>query len=262
MTFGCSPGSDPPADEPVVAPSPSVSLSFLQYRSDEGTRRALLRVTNHDDEVLSPTGIGVDWVGYGGRYRQDYDTTIAPGQTLDLRMSLPPPVCADGSGPAHGLVEVGATTARSRLDPFGQAILRQVWRRSCDKEYVGDRLGVALDDTWRRAGVGRSSYLVGRLDLTRRGGSAEVEVARLRGSVMFDLRLAEPSVLRSGSEHGWYPVELRPLRCDEHALGQSSQTFAWRSELRFHDDELRTVPLVPSLRTQVRANALLERACR
>lgn len=249
-------------DRRETTAGPSVTLSFLQYRSDEGTSRALLRVENHENRELVSTGIGVDWPGYGKHFRQPYDTTVGPRQTLDLRMTLPPPTCRRAHGPAFGLLELEDTTIRSELDDFGQAVIRQVWERACDEEYVDDRVGVFVDDDWRRAGSGQTSYLVGHLDLTRRNGDEEVRLPSLHGSVMFDLRPARAVVMDPAAATGSFPVELRPVRCDEHALGQSTQTFGWQADVRFGEARPRSVALHPGLRTQQQANALLRRACR
>jgi len=93
-------------------------------------------VVNHGDEELTVTGLGLDWAGYGGTWRQDYDTTVQPGQTLDLQMRLPEPVCNPTEEAARGVVEVDGRAVADELDASGRAFLRRVWRRACAEQYV------------------------------------------------------------------------------------------------------------------------------
>jgi len=254
---GCS-AAGPPQESPAT---PSVTLSFIQNRVDEGTPRAQLRVINHEKRALTPTGLGLDWSGYGGPFRQDYETTIAPGQTLDLRIILPEPSCTDGSEPVRGIVEFRSTTVRAQLDAFGQDVLRQVWQRACDEQYVEDRVGIRIDDKWRTAGNGRASYMRGRIDLTRRDGAEEILLPRVHGSVLFDLRLVGAAVLEPEAKQGSYVIELRPSRCDDHVLAESSHSFVWSAEVQADEARPRRVVLTPSLATQKQGYALVDRAC-
>lgn len=252
--------SEVPQQQPEKPPA--VTLSFTQLRIDEGTPRAQLRVVNHENTDIAVTGLGLEWSGYGGRFRDDYDTTIRPEQTLDLRIVLPPPVCSKGSGPAYGLLEVGDTKLRARLDASGQGFVERIWERACAEQYISDRVAIGYGDTWRRTGTGSSSTLLGSVQLSRRGTDENIALRDISGSVLFDLRLPRPVVLASSSDSDEYPLRLLPTRCDEHALSESSQTFGFRALLEFGDSKPVTTIVEPNLRTQQKALALLRRACR
>ena len=96
---GCS-GDDRP--EPPRTP-PAVTFSFAQWLPDEGTDRALLRVTNDSEEPPPVTGAGLRWSGYGD-FVDPQDSTLDPGQTLDLRVVLPAGRCSEGQEPIAGVV--------------------------------------------------------------------------------------------------------------------------------------------------------------
>lgn len=130
-----------------------VGLSFIQQRADEGTERAQLRVLNHGARELAIRGVGLDWIGYGDRFLQPYVTTVAPGQTLDLRITLPVPACADASGLPHGVLRLDDDRmVRRPLDVQGHDFLLKLWRRMCAEQYVHARWSsrTAAGDAWCR----------------------------------------------------------------------------------------------------------------
>ena len=252
-------------ESPHVTPetaAPSVTLSFVQWRYDEGTPRAQLRVINHENTDLAITGVGLDWAGYGGSFRSDYDATIRPKQTLDLRIVLPSPDCSEGSGPVYGLVESGSRTVRSRLDASGQGVLTRIWERECATRYVTDRVSVTYGDKWRRTGSRQAASLLGTIRLKRRQSAAEIRLVSIRGSVLFGLRLPRRAELAPEAQAADFPLQIRPGRCDEHALMESSATFQFRATVRFGNSPPATLILKPGPRIQSRALALLALACR
>jgi hypothetical protein len=251
-----------PAPSSKAPAPPSMNLSFVQQRIDEGTPRAQLRVVSRAKSDIVVTGIGLDWSGYGARFANDYRTTIHPHQTLDLPMVLPTPVCSEGSAPAYGVVELGGTTVRMRLDASGQRFARSIWQGACAKKYVTDRVDITYGATWRRVGSGSSAALAGTLRLTRRETPRAIRLLDIRGSVLLSLRLPRRVLLRSDSASADYPLRLSPVRCDEHALGQSTQTFVFRASVQFGDSKPVSFILEPDRQTKAVAGHLLVRACR
>lgn len=252
--------ADAPAED--ARPSP-VSLSFLQERIDEGTSRAKLRVVNATQEAVDVTGIGLQWPGYGGRILQPYETTVPGGQTLDLSLVLPEPTCAQTGERAAGLVELSeGTVVRDELDSAGQQFLERVWRRACAEQLVAERVALGYGERWQRRGEGRGSSLAGSVELVRREGDAEIRIVEMLGSVLFDVRLARPAVLAPGVAEASFPVSLTPARCDEHALGQSTQTFTFRATVEVGEAEPVTVLVRPDASSRRQALAMLYAACR
>ena len=239
-----------------------VRLSFIQQRVDEGTEQAQLRVLNHGARGLAIRGVGLDWTGFGGRFLEPYVTTVAPGQTLDLRITLPAPECAAVSGLPHGVLRLGADRMLRRpLDVQGRDFLLRVWRRMCAEQYVTRQVALGYGSGWRSVPWRGTLALAGPLVLERRAAEAEVRVLDMFGSVLLDTRLATPLALEPGDRISVSRLRLVPTRCDEHALGQSTQSFNFRATVQVGDDDPVTVLLVPGRRLQRRALAMLYSAC-
>lgn len=239
---------------------PKVSLSFIQQRIDEGTEKAQLRVINTSGRSLHVTGVGVDWPGYGD-FLQDYDTTVAPGQTLDLRILMPPPRCEPTSAPTVGVLRVSGVTIRDRLDASGRGFLTRMWQRRCNDLTVANGVTLRYTGPWRIVGSGFHARLVGSLELVRGDSTEPIRVPDLQGSVLLTLRLPPPVVLPAGVSSARFPLEMTAQRCDAHGLSQSTQTFYFRASVVFgHARPLRVIR-IPDLHTQDRANALLKEAC-
>ena len=134
------------------------------------------------------TEIGLDSDGYG-EYVEEHDSLIQPGQTIDLRMTLPEPVCDASPTPAYGIVTIGGTRVREKLDRFGQDFVESLWRRT-----LQPALGHHVADlAWRfdhdAVGTGRASYLRGTLEVTRKPGTTTpLRVEGMQGSVLFRLQ--------------------------------------------------------------------------
>ena len=150
VSSGCS-GSDDPA--PSSAP-PEVTLSFTQLLPDEGTRKALLRVVNESDEPLPVTGAGLSWSGYG-EFVDPQDSTLAPGQTLDLHVLLPPARCDQGEEPIEGVVRTPTTEVAQELTASGQEFLRHLWLRGCQADLVRSQVSISYADDWHLGVAGR-----------------------------------------------------------------------------------------------------------
>lgn len=239
-----------------------VGLSFIQQRIDEGTAQAQLRVLNRGARELAVHGVGLDWSGYGDRFLQPYVTTVAAGHTLDLRITLPAPACANASGHPHGVLRLDDDrVVRRPLDAQGRDFLLRVWRRMCAEQYVARQVALAYGDRWRVVPWRGSVALAGPLVAQRRAAEGEVHVRELLGSVLLDTRLARPLVMRPGDRRAASRLLLIPTRCDQHALGQSTQSFNFRATVQVGADDPVTVLLVPGRHLQRRALAMLFAAC-
>ena len=223
---GCSSDDAATPDAP-----PAVAMSFSQHRIDEGSDRANLRVVNESDEAAQVTEIGLDSDGYG-EYVEEHDSLIRPGQTIDLRMTLPEPVCDASPTPAFGIVTIGGARIRQELDRFGQDFVESLWRRRCNLLSVT----TVADLAWRfdhdAVGSGRASYLHGSLELTRKPGTTTpLRVQGMQGSVLLRLEPTARPPLGPDDDSVAVPVRLRWGRCDEHAMSESSQTFLWKVDI-------------------------------
>jgi hypothetical protein len=82
------------------------------------------------------------------------------------------------------------------------------------------------------------------------------------GSVLIDITAPQPLVLLAGQPRGSYPLRLSPARCDEHALGQSTQTFVFRARVQVGANRPVVVVVEPDRRTRRSALRMLYAACR
>ncbi|MET1058893.1 MAG: hypothetical protein ABWX84_04820 [Nocardioides sp.] len=224
---GCSSDSAGDSEEPA----PRVEMSFSQHRIDEGSDRANLRVVNDSDRPAQVTEIGLDSAGYG-EHVEDHDSLVQPGQTIDLRMTLPEPVCDASPTPAYGIVTIAGTRIREKLDTFGQDFVESLWRRTCNLLSVTTVADLAWRFDYEAVGTGRASYLRGVLGVTRKpGATTPLRVVGMQGSVLFRLQQTARPTLGPDDEQASVPLRLRWGRCDEHAISESSQTFLWKLDI-------------------------------
>jgi hypothetical protein len=230
---GCSSGSPDKPDEPA----PRVEMSFSQHRIDEGSDRANLRVVNDSDRPAQVTEIGLDSAGYG-EHREDHDSLVQPGQTIDLRMTMPEPVCDASPTPAYGIVRIGGSRIREKLDRFGQDFVESLWRRRCNLLSVTTVADLAWHFDYDAVGTGRASYLRSVLEVTRKPGTTiPLRVVGMQGSVLFRLEQTARPTLGPGDERVSVPLRVRWGRCDAHAISESSQTFLWKLDVSVDGQE-------------------------
>ena len=202
LASACSAGDD----DGTSPPAPDVEMSFSQHRIDEGSARANLRVVNNGDEPAEVTEIGLDSAGYGN-HLEDHRSTIAPGQTIDLRMTLPEPVCDAEPVPAYGVATIDGRAVRERLDRFGEAFVESLWRRRCNQLAVTTVADLAWHFDFDAVGTGRASYLEGAVDLDRVPGTTDtLQVRGMQGSVLFRLTPTARPVAGRGRRLGQRPA--------------------------------------------------------
>ncbi len=260
VLVGCT-SDGPPPSQARPEPGPvSVELSFTQLLPDEGTRKGLLRVVNTGRTPLPVTGAGLDWSGYGAPFLRAQDSTLAPGQTLDLHVLLPAAVCDEGDEPVDAVIETPDQTVTVQMSDDGETFLRHLWERGCLADLLAGEVDIAYAPGWRLDRAAES--VEGDLVLRRQGGARDVTVTSARGSVLYDVRL--PAAVTSRPEGGTVRVPLRILpgnRCDEHAIGQATAPFTFRIAVRVGDDVTTKVLIVPPPRVQALAARVLRLSC-
>ena len=259
MTTGCAAG--PAGSDP--SPPPRLGMSLVQQRTDEGTSRVHLRVTNRDPSDVPVTGIGVDWPNYPADGTTPYETVLPPGQVLDLPFTLPAPVCTSPLVAPFGLVATSGAVVRAPLDASGRDFLQRIWERECTRKSVTDRVTLAFETEWRTVPHKDSQALAGTLNLTRVQGIDRVDVIGFEGSVLLDVDPGNRLVSLSPSDAtARQPVLLTSTgRCDPHARAESKQTFLFRVEVRVGNDPPVRVIVIPDHRMQAKALDLLDKVC-
>lgn len=259
LATGCS-ADEPAPDEREDGPPPEVSMSVTQLLPDEGTSKALLRVTNESDAPLTVTGTGFDWSGYGGQFLRPQDDELAPGQTLDLRTLLPAEVCDAGEEPVLGVLETDSGPVSQPLTASGEVYLRRLWEKRCFDQTLAAQVSISYASDW--AIDPQRETLEGDLLLRRRGGDLTVAVTEASGSVLYDL-----GVRREVESVPETPVTRVPLsitpgnRCDEHAIGQATAPFTFQVVISVDGGDGLPVLVVPPVPVQTQAAALLTLHC-
>ncbi len=259
LATGCS-ADEPAPDERDDGPPPEVSMSVTQLLPDEGTSKALLRVTNESDAPLTVTGTGLAWSGYGGEFLRPQDDELAPGQTLDLRTLLPAEVCDAGQEPVLGVLETDDGPVSQPLTASGEAYLRRLWEKRCFDQTLAEQVSISYASGW--AIDPQRETLEGDLLLRRRGGDLTVAVSEASGSVLHDLAVRREVESRPDTPVAHVPLSISPgNRCDEHAIGQATAPFTFQVVISVDGADGLPVLVVPPVSVQKQAAALLTLHC-
>lgn len=259
LATGCS-ADGPAPDEREDGPPPEVSMSVTQLLPDEGTSKALLRVTNEGDAPLTVTGTGLDWSGYGGEFLRPQDDELAPGQTLDLRTLLPAEVCDAGDEPVLGVLETDGGPVSQPLTASGEVYLRRLWEKRCFDQTLADQVSISYASGW--AIDPQRETLEGDLLLRRQGGDLTVAVTGASGSVLHDLAVRREVESRPDTPVARVPLSISPgNRCDEHAIGQATAPFTFQVVISVDGGDGLPVLVVPPASIQKQAGALLTLHC-
>lgn len=243
------------------AARPELTLAFAQWLPDEGTDRAMLRVTNDSAQEVAVTGAGLRWSGYDD-FVDAQDSSLAPGQTLDLRVTLPEANCEEGAEPIIGVVRMPSVEVTEELTDNSQQFLRHLWQRGCEADLVRSQVSISYGDDFRLETIEGVPVAVGSLLLERRAGQEPVTALGAAGSVLYDVGLG--ARVTATPEQPVTRVSLRisgGTRCDEHARGQATAPFTFRITLRVADMTTRML-IPPPADVQVLATQALDAACR
>jgi hypothetical protein len=268
LATGCSsssPSGNSGLSSRTRGPAPDLGGSFIQYRIDEGSSRAAIRVTNRTRATIGVTAVALRWSGIAGRRPTPEDNPIVPGATVDYFFDLGTPRCQQGQEPPRAQVTVDGTTVVVPIDRVGTGLLRDLWRRACATATVESAARIRFGRGWRPAGPKAADGMRGTLVLVRRKPGAVVRLTSLQGSVLLDLSPLRPAsqlgVLARGQRVLTIPIVVRSNgRCDDHALGQSSQTFLLRVGVRVGGTTTQLIRS-PDRPTQARIKRQIDAAC-
>lgn len=249
-----------PSKSPSESPAATVTLSFIQQRFDEGTRKAAITVINDTAAPVHVRAVGLDWAGYpGGLQERRYD--VPQHTTVDLTYRLPQPDCA-GHDPAQARAVVRTTRGvlRLPLDDAGLRFLSRIWKDSCNARLVRRTMTLGYAGPWREQA---GASLTGALSLRRVGEGPAVELTQVEGSPIFDLALGQPRRMARDADSAQVPLVVTSGgRCDAHSRAGVTTPFTFRVWARFGDDPTEiAIIAVPDQATQVRLLAFLDRVC-
>ncbi len=239
--------------------------SFIQYRIDEGSLHAAIRVTNKTSKPIDVTRVALRWSGVAARPPTPVDNEVTPGATVDYFFNLGTPRCHRGQEPPRAQVTADGSTVVVPVDRVGTGLLRDLWRRACATAAVTAAADIRFSPGWRPAGSKVEDGLRGTLVIVRREPAVTVRVTSLAGSVLLDLsplrRTTPIAVLAPGQSRQVVPVVVGSNgRCDDHSLSQSSQTFLLRVGVSVGATTTQLV-VSPDLAAQARIKRQIVTAC-
>jgi hypothetical protein len=242
-----------------------LGASFVQFRSDEGTRHVAISVTNKTRQTIHVTGVQLRWSGVTSQPVTRQDNDVIPGTTVAFFVDLQGLRCDRGDERPRALVIASGRTGLLTIDRPGERFLRDVWRRGCADQAVRAAADLAFGSTWQAAGSTPAAGLRGALLMTRRQPGPTVTITSFSGSVLLDLLPVvghRPiGVLQRGHQRLVIPVVIRSSRlCTQHALSQSTQTFLLRVGVKTGDTSTLII-VSPDTATQDKIKRNIERSC-
>jgi hypothetical protein len=251
-------------------PAAALDASVTQFRYQEGTRNLKAGVTNNSARDIRVSSATIAWDGLAFPAVRLTDDPVHPGQTAAFQIAYGAPACTGEPSTRPTLVTV--VDGRRRRLPLrveDPGLLDRLRDKACARGELAAVAGVALT-FGRRTLVSRGEeYLPGRVVITRRGGRpTAVRVEDLGGSVLVDLvpaggRGALPATLRPAQQRLVVPVLAGSAhRCDDHARGQSSQSFLLSVFVGLAGRPLQRQIVIPPVAVQDRLLGVIDRDCR
>jgi hypothetical protein len=271
LLAGCS-GDDPGAATPSASPTfhftipprpKGITLSFIQQRFDEGTRKAGLTVIDNTGRPVRVRSVDLDWPGYPGP-PQPLRYVVPAGLQVDLPYRLPEPACDPGllDVPPRGVVTTPQGRVSRPIDEKGLRFLTRIWQASCNERLLARTADVSYGGPWRETTRGGQPVLLASMVLTRTDTGTAVELTDVQGSPLFDLVLGQPRRLEPGAARVAVPLLIEPGRCDDHARSSATTPFTFRYYATLGEDTSQVALIrLPSLRDQNRMFRFLDRAC-
>lgn len=246
---------------PNLDASLGIGASVAQYRRDEAVGVVQLKaVAGPDTPPSLVTSAQLRWDGMTPVPPVEVDTALTSGRRVDLPAPLGAAACgplgdvAPGDSPSapplgDGVIRLtldapgerrGVTrTVDAPLLPSAEAPLRRIFEHDCQRQSMRRAVEVGLSSRWRRSDTGGIPTAEGTLVLTRGATDQPISITSVNGSVLLNLSLADgdPPTMAPGQERLEVPVRVTSSgRCDGHALGGSSQTYALQAGIDIGGD--------------------------
>lgn len=261
------------------AVDPRITATLEQYRADEVAHVLQVQVTNTTDRRVRLSGVQLVWAGLARVPPATRAILVSPKQTVDLPVDYGAAICTAAMPPIDGAVAV----ANARWDDTGEptamllairdtrGVLARIYEPDCQEQQVTSVVDLRWGSTWTdtKAPDGRLAAR-GQLVLERRGGDRPVAVTALRGSVVLNVdpvtapAVGTPLVALAG-DATTATLDVRISQagtCDDHVLGQSSQTFLLPVVVSVGGAPGIAVNVVPDTASQSYLLDMASRACR
>lgn len=237
------PGSD------AAKPAPNLTVYLDQFRIDEPQHLVRITLTNHEQQPVT-----VEWVQLRSPdfvveqpLPRHYD--LPPGGTIGVGLAA-----KYGDGVCNGEIPTKAQPAEAAVMitysdgdraehrwalPDPHDFLSLLLRQECERQKIAATVQLGLTGPWEQAesADGKPSIRA-TLNLRLTDPAATVEIAQMRGSVLYNLDpVGALTPIDGSAPQVAIPVEFTNNRCDPHAVAASQQSFIFRLWLRIDSSE-------------------------
>lgn len=204
--------------------APPLSASTTQFRFNEGTKVLRTGVVNEGHRPVRINTVALHWPGFEGPLATVHQTLRA-GEIAAFDLSYGDARCESRPvAPARLDVMVDSRRETIPVKVEYPGLLLDLWKRECATQRL-DRAATVTLVPGHLAADGYRTHVL----LRRQSGTRPVTLVDVLGSVNLVLEARTPTPLRGRATK--VPLLVHPsLRCDAHAMSQSSQPFlfsAW-----------------------------------
>ncbi|QIX28454.1 hypothetical protein ncot_19045 [Nocardioides sp. JQ2195] len=240
---GCSP--DAPPSPSGAEPVENATTTLMQYTHDRVNRVLVVKI-EAGDQPVRVQGVEVVSGAFSGTGPREYDATVSPHATLDLRVPLGDPVCDHDLSPADVSVEFRVHGDRVVVEePAGSDTLASIHQQECAAKTAVEELPLVWGARWRATGAGEDLVLHAPLHVGPVSSGTAARLVAVEGSVIFVPETDRLPLDLAVGDTRLVDVRFRPNRCDAH-VWETSMGFQFAARLRITgvaEDVL--VPLVP-----------------
>ena len=227
---GCT-GAAPPAATPATSLPSGVQVEISQGRFDHADRVLVIRVINHSDTALDVVSASFRSARFAEPASYDSGVMIDAGRTVALRADVPPVLCA-GDGDTPDTVNLrwrdDAGIASTTVKPTDETrVIDRILSEDCVVEAVDEVVSISPPPLLRIEGLGPDSVAWLDLTLTPTGEPGSVSVDAVSGTVLLTsvsgLDWPVGVTLDASGAPLTIPLDLRPTRCDPHAVAEDKR---------------------------------------
>lgn len=239
LLVGCA----APAEDQVAPLPDGLEVRLQQGRLDVEARRLVVRVENTGDEAVTIDRFELEAPTLATALVREEAFELPPGDAIAIRLPLPPAECGEETGPA--VLHVEATTvdgpAGGELapdDPFDT--LARVADADCLAESVDAVATIAMPEHLRSTGSGIDRRAVIDVVVTpAASGSGSFVIDRVFGTTLLGpeggVEWPVGVEIAAGDPPQTISLEVRPARCDAHAIADDKRGTILPFEIRVSD---------------------------
>lgn len=236
---GCT-GGAPPAVTPPTELPPGVRVEISQGRFDHADRVLVIRVVNHSDTAMDVVSASFRSTRFAEPATYDSGVLIDAGRAVALRADIPAVVC-DGDGDTHATVRLrwrdDAGVASATVEPTDETrVIDRILGEDCVVAAVDEVVTISPPPLLRVEGLGPASVAWLDLTLTPTGQPGSVSVDAVSGTVLLTsvsgLDWPVGVTLDASSAPLTISLDLRPTRCDPHAVAEDKRGTIFPLEVR------------------------------